>query len=294
MAGSITRQPREGEIVKPSWIRYVNGRIKKKKNFIGIFTGPTGSGKTYAAMSMACQLDKNFGPRQIVFGLKGLMSLINSGGDLKIGSVILWDEVQVGGNAKNWQSLTNKLINLLLSTFRHKQFILLMTSPYSDFIDASVRKLIHAEFEVVGIDYKKKKTKVKPLLLQYNSRIRKTFYKYLRIPGKIGVAKIQRWNIDCPPSWLIAEYEKLKTNFTSELNKSIADQLMNEEFKGHDTRKSLTDKQAHILECLRDSKGNAEAAALLADTTLRNVYFHQVAARNKGYTWENYAGKGVN
>jgi len=113
----------------PSWIRYIRNRIIKKKNFLALISGATGSGKSWSCLSIALMLDKSFNEERIIFGLKGLMKLINSGENFSAGTVFVWDEFQVDISNRSWQSLTNKLLTSLLSTFRHKQFILLINAP---------------------------------------------------------------------------------------------------------------------------------------------------------------------
>ena len=117
------------------------------------------SGKSYCALSMAKQLDKRFTMDNVVFTPEELMNLVESD-KLKKGSVIVWDEAGVGISHRSWQSQTNKLINYLLQTFRHRNFILIFTSPHLDFIDASTRKLFHAQFQTKEIDYGKKEVLV--------------------------------------------------------------------------------------------------------------------------------------
>lgn len=289
MGDSLIRPLREGEAVKPTWVRYVHSRIRKNKNFICLISGPTGSGKSWTALSIAMQLDPTFGPERITFGLKGLMNLINQGeGNLRPGSVFIWDEFQQEGNSRSWQSLTNRLLNSLLSTFRHKRFVLLITSPFSDFIDSNARKLLHSEFLITGINYDNKTARVQPQLLQYNSRKQKTYYKYLRVKGRFGYVPLRWWDVEAPPKWIIDVYEKQKTEFTKNLNKSIEKQIDEAERKTIDTRKHLTTKQEEVLEVLAQTEGNVQKAVPLLGISERAIYFHIEAAEKKGWKWQEF------
>lgn len=280
-------QNKEGSNQEPAWIRYIHNRISKKKNFLVLVFGPTGSGKSWTCLSVASMLDKNFTPDRIVFGLKGLMQLINSGENYPAGSAFLWDEFQIEGGNRNWQSLTNKLLNSLLSTFRHKNFILLINAPYGDFIDSQSRKLLHAEWEVTGIDYDNEKTILKPMVIQYNSRRRQFYYKYMRVYTKKGVCPITKWKISKPAKWLVEEYERMKTEFTTQLNKSIEKQLIQQEVKieEKDKQKPLTDKQKEVLD-LMSKYNNALKVAQELGMSKVNVYFHINQARKKGYDYD--------
>ncbi len=275
------------------WIQYIKSRIRRKKNFLCLISGPTGSGKSWTALSIASKLDENFGPHRIVFGFENMMKLINEGEkELKAGSVIMWDEFQIDAGNRSWQSLTNKLLNSLLSTFRHKNLILLITSPYADFIDSHSRKLLHAEFEITNIDFENKKTRMKPLAIQYNSRFRKFFYKYLRVKTERGIAPVKSWKVDKPPQWLVDDYERMKNEFTTDLNKSIEKQL--EEMKGKKTqeRKPLTVLQETAMKLMSKYENSSKVSEEMG-LTVRTVNFHISQSRNKGYTVEEFGEKGV-
>lgn len=274
-------------VLKPSekegyWVRYIRNRISKKKNFLCLISGPTGSGKSWAGLSIATMMDKNFVSSRVIFGLKGLMEFINSGENFPPGTCFVWDEFQIEGSSRTWQSLTNRLLNSLLTTFRHKNFILIITSPYSDFIDSNSRKLLHAELEIKKIDYHTRKTKIKPQLIQYNSRNKKFYYKYLRVKTLRGnIAPVVSWSVPAPPKWLIEEYEHLKTRFTTALNKDIQRQLENQE-KGFKP-KPLTERQRECIELMEKYK-DTQLASQKSGLSTRLINFHLFQARKKGYS----------
>jgi len=202
-------------------VKYVLNRIKKNKNFICSIIGPTGSGKSWTALSFAEFLDAEFDIDRVVFRARDLMELINSG-KLKSGSVIVWDEAGIDLSNRNWQSVMNKVINYLLQTFRHKNFILIFTVPYLDFIDSASRKMFHAEFETAGINVSKKTCMIKPKLLQYNSGMQKTYKKYLKVRKQSkGIIKVRKWAVPKPSNYIIKEYEEKKLLFTKDLNEDI-------------------------------------------------------------------------
>lgn len=265
---------------EPFWVSYIKNRPKKNKNFLLILTGATGTGKSWSGLSICEQVDPTFTPERIVTDMKQLMELINSG-SLKAGQAILWDEAGIDINARSWQSLTNKLINSLLQTFRHKRFILVFTVPYLDFVDSGTRKLFHAEFQTQSINYETKNVKVKPYLIQYNSRSKKFYYKYLRVKTKLGVAPVKSWSIPKPSQWLIDEYEIIKETFTTKLNQDILTKL-NEA----GDKKELTSKQREAIK-LVEKWGSASKAAEQSGKSEKLIYFHLRQARKKGITPKN-------
>ncbi len=264
----------------PSWVSYIKQRIKKNKNFLGFISGQTGSGKSYAGMSICEMCDPEFNAERIIFSGKELLSLINSG-KLKKGSAILFDEAGIDLSNRSWQSVTNKLLNFLLQTFRHRNFILIFTSPYLDFVDAATRKLFHAEFSTVNIDFKRQTTKIKPQLIQYNGRLRKFYYKYLRVISPNGsISPIRFWHVPKPSNDLLKQYEKKKTNFTDKLNKSIELDLA--KLEGKKSYKPLTDKQEEILEYLKMGKTPIEISKIMGVHSSL-IYTQINNIRKKGY-----------
>lgn len=271
-----------------SWVKYIKQRINKNKNFITTLTGPTGSGKSWTALSIGEMLDKDFNIDRVVFSGTELMNLINSG-NLKSGSVIVWDEAGVNLSNRNWQALTNKLINYLLQTFRHKNFVLIFTVPYTDFVDAATRKLFHADFQTVSVNETNKTCKIKPKMMQYNANLKKMYYHYLRMYTDEGITKIKRWNVPKPSDELIEAYEMKKNRFTKGLNKNIGMSLRQIEEK--DGRKPLTELQTKIVEYWKQGisiqKEIAKKLGRSEVQTGRNIKW----MRNKGYFKEDYLKK---
>ena len=149
----------------PSWIKYGLQRIKNKKNFLVGTYGKTGSGKSYADLSVAEMWNPDFAdhPERICFAPSELMSLINSG-TLKKGHVIIPEEMGVQTGNREWQSANNKAILQLIQTFRNLGLIVLINTPYQSFIDKGIRKLLHANWKTVGIDYENKTVKILSLI----------------------------------------------------------------------------------------------------------------------------------
>ena len=230
------------------WVRYIRERtLERNKNFLVTLTGPTGSGKSWSSLSIGEMVDPKFNVDRVIFKGLELMNLINSG-TLKSGSVIVWDEAGIDLSSRNWQSLTNKMLNYLLQTFRNMNFVLIFTVPYQDFLDVGSRKLFHADFETVSINRQKQTCRIKPKLLQYNSDLKKWYKKYLKVIKKdVGKITIRRWNIPKPSSELIKQYENKKQLFLRTLNKDIESKLQKEAGHEDNFRLGLTVLQESIL-----------------------------------------------
>lgn len=215
-------------MIKTGFLGYVNRRIKLNKNFICAITGATGSGKSWSALRLAQLLDKDFTTDNICFSAIDIMKLITGETKeegLKSGSVIVWDEMQIDMSNVDWQSKIARVINQLLQTFRHRNFIFIATMPYFDLMNKSSRKMYHCRMETLHIDSKKGIVVIKPLLLQYNQRRGETYEKYLRADNEGKLKIYKRLNVGMPTAELIKVYEEKKQTFTDDLNKNIVKEL---------------------------------------------------------------------
>ena len=272
-------KPKEGY-----FLGYVKQRIKKNKNFLCAITGPTGSGKTYSSLRIAEVLDSDFNKDRIVFTPKEFINLLN-GNSLKSGSVIVFDEAGVSLNNRAWQSIANNLIQYVLQTFRHKNYIVIFTAPDFSFIDKASRKLFHSYMETKGINFTKNKCNLKPFMLQVNQRNGELYYKYLTaVIPRIGETKIQSLDVGLPSKDLIKEYEVKKTEFTYNLNQDIERKLKEkeeQESKGEGLPE-LTDRQEEVKALLEEGNKPKDIQDILG-MSLRGVYDHIQAMKKKGY-----------
>jgi len=196
---------------------------ERNQNFLAVFCGATGSGKSYGSLKFAEDLAEKTGTkfniRNITFEPHEFMELVN--GDLPRGSVIIFDEVGTGLDAKKWYSAINILIGYTLQTFRRQNLIVLFTTPDFGFIDSSARKLLHAYFETLKIDYRAKQCVIKPYLIQNNPRYSKQYFKYPRMIINDRMRVIRRMRVGLPSQDLIDKYEEKKREFTEELNAKV-------------------------------------------------------------------------
>lgn len=221
---------RDGE---SSWVRWIKKRIDNNLNFVALFTGETGVGKSWSAIEMAREIDPEFDSvKQVAFSFAGLMRIINkfnnkTDGELykKKYKVVIFDEAQTDVNRRNWQSKANKFLNFVLSTFRHQNIIVFFTTPYEDYIDSAAIKLFHAKFECRGWNKKTKTSLLRPKILQYNPQQKKMYYHSLHVITKTGVKKMMFWKIKCPSKELTDPYEAEKFAFTNALNMKITLEL---------------------------------------------------------------------
>jgi ABC-type dipeptide/oligopeptide/nickel transport system ATPase component len=243
----------ENKTTKSYYISYILNRISKNKNFIAAITGQTGSGKSYAALKLGEVLDPDFDIKNVCFTPEEFMDLVNGKTkQLKRGSIIIFDEIQVSMSNMEYHSMQARVLNYVFQTFRHRNFILFMTSPHFSFINASLRKLFHSRMETVRIDADKKICTLKPMLIQVNQKTGDIYEKYLRIfSQESGVIPIKSLTISLPSDKILLDYEGKKTKFTTDLNESITKDLEKIKNKGAQVKnKPLTTIQEQIVELL--------------------------------------------
>ena len=113
-------------------IEYIKERLfERNRNFIGIFVGETGSGKSFSALHMASQIDPNFErdcKYKIIFSADDLYKLLNEK-KLKQGDCILWEEMGVAADSRKFYTVQNQAVTYFLETGRALNIALLMTVP---------------------------------------------------------------------------------------------------------------------------------------------------------------------
>ncbi len=256
---------------EPILIQYIKNRVmNKNKNFIMLFCGPTGSGKSYSALRLGEMLDPTFDISRCCFTAKSFMKVINelTDDDKKIsGKVLLWDEFGVEHNAKEFMTISNRVINYFFQTSRHLNLIVLMSVPLLSFIDSSTRKLCHGVAEMMSINTQKKTASVKIKMIQTNVLSGKEYSKYLRFRKGGKQYKSSKVNFNLPSTKLVKDYELKKREFTKLLNIEIMDKLNKVK-----PVKEKTETQTDYLRVYNKFNGNVKKVAEFLDTSERNVY----------------------
>lgn len=212
-----------------NWIKW---RIDHNKNCIIVINGPTGSSKSYDALSLGSKLKElmktNFTVKtNVAFDFKSMIKNTRLPENNRKGTAFVFEEVGVvGGGAmsREWQSKANKLFFSFIQTARHKNQILIFTCPHFADLELGARTLVHLQITTAGIDFKRRIAYVKPYVLQVNPKTRKIYFKYLRFSIKKKVHKLKLLEISHPPDNLVEKYEEMKLEFTSRLEESILEE----------------------------------------------------------------------
>ena len=209
-----------------SWlIDYLVKRIRENnKNFVGIFTGNPGSGKSYSALRLAEVLSKQFNRKfsvdNVVFRAADFIDLLSHADRLKRGDVIIFDEAGTGEamSSRNWNSIQNKLVDSAVQTFRFKNLYVFFTTPLDSFVDSHARKLFNARFVTKSINKREKKVLVKPYFSVRTNFGEDTVPVFLRVLVKVKglddkVKKIDTVKFGLPSPELLQAYELKKQTF---------------------------------------------------------------------------------
>jgi len=133
----------------------------QNENFMGLFIGMPGKGKTWAAVRLGEQLDSTFNINRVCVTyeeflnvLEGLAQAWDRGEDVA-GRVVVFDEFQKTAGARKFMSYVNQAINDVLHTFRYLNLIVIFTTPHLSFIDVNCRAVMHFQ-----VTMKKKHTRM--------------------------------------------------------------------------------------------------------------------------------------
>lgn len=191
-----------------------NRMIVNNQNWLCVIIGKTGSGKSYAGMSIGEEFNGDrFTARNVLFNPIEFLNAIKDYGNIKKGDIFVFDEAGVNMSARNWQSVQNKILGIILQTFRFLNIGVIFTVPDISFVDVQARKLFHHVLETQFIDKERQLCYLVPREVVTNLFSPKIFYKYprVKINGKeIGISGLY---LPKPSKRIIDEYEERKQEF---------------------------------------------------------------------------------
>jgi hypothetical protein len=285
------------------FIKTIHNRIESGKNALIIVVGGTGSGKSLSTLSLQIGLylyrfgvmpSVEYATEHCIFKAKHLMEKLNEK-DLQKKECWNWDEAGIDIGHKSHATIQNRVIGYLAQTFRNLQQILFFTVPTANFIDASVRKLLHYYLETRYIDKSNRICIIRPLHMQYNTKMDKIYYHSLTYPAGDGeYYEVDVMGVPLPPPEYVEAYETKKSAFTSDLNLRIQSQLQAIDLKEQKEQRAategvkLTERQQKILDLMEQGivkTGKlAEIMGISSVTVSKNLKF----MKNKGINIQKY------
>lgn len=207
------------------FLNNVRGRLwRENRNFISITTGPTGSGKSWANLTMCMYTDKKFTINNVFFDILPLIEALREG-RLGRGSAIMLDEAGISFASRNFQSVQNKQMSGLLQIFRAENIALFMTLPNMGFLDKAGRMLMHTHLETMFVDRGRRVCRMRWKYTDFNSYKGKVYEKYPRVKVDGVKGRVPYFEVAEPPEPLKSQYEKAKKAYLKEQYNSIYEKL---------------------------------------------------------------------
>jgi hypothetical protein len=201
---------------------------EENKNWVCIFVGETGSGKSWGAGRVAEAIWPGFSMDEYAMSIE---EFVEVAGDKSYpsGTGVVLDEAGVAANSRNWYEVANEVLNFLLQTWREQNRFAILTVPELDLIDAQVRRRFHHYIEMVSVDEEAQTSKAKIQHIDTNRKTGKNYYKYHRMKDSTGWTKKWKYiNFNPPSDPLRDAYEAKKQEFTEDLNARLLDLIREE------------------------------------------------------------------
>lgn len=210
---------------KTRWlIPWVEKRLREKRPVNLVYTGETGSGKSYAAMRTAENVDESFSEEHIVFDTTEFMKILNS--KPPAGTVIMLDEAGVAISSKDWHTQQLILFGKTAQSMRYRGILIFYTVPRLPFVDATTRQLIQILFESTSVRGRMKPFFIRPAANRNDNR---PWYYY---PTRTVTVNFRSWreqirivNFLMPSKHIYIPYEKKKDEYLTSLYENFEDTL---------------------------------------------------------------------
>lgn len=248
-----------------------NRTRRYNKNYLAAFCGQTGSGKSWAALRMAHDLDVAYNGRarfnidRVVFSAEDFINLVKQ--KLPKGSFIIWDEVGIGINSRTFYNQQNLNISYVTQTFRSKNYGVLYTVPSFGYVDKQVRQLFHAYFEMKRINFSEKVGFARYFDIIFSPRFGTVRYPQ---PRKIefGIKEIiDGIGFPKPPKELIDQYEEKKEIYLDKMYEIYKDGASLDNV-GNNSKESINQLAQKVIEDINNftnEKGKIERAYIIGE-----------------------------
>lgn len=242
---------KEGDILNSIFYRRM---IKSNQNILISICGKTGSGKSYACLSI-CEswyqsyFKRPFPVENICFSIEQVMErLVN--GNLSPGELIIMEEAGTSMSNLEYQNKLCKLFTYVLQSFRSRNVGIILNLPFFSMLNKTTRMLMHMLLQTIEI--KNNKSVLKPLHLQW-SQSGKNDEPYTHFPRIIiddCYEAITFISYSKPPASLSEPYEVKKHAFVDNISKEVLYSAKNA------NKRPLTPLQEQILDCFKQGITN--------------------------------------
>lgn len=146
------------------------------------------------------------------------------------GSVIVWDETGVEGDARDYMSKKNKLLKRTVETIGSKNYILILTAPSLKSFDTGFRRMVNFIIKAKGMITRKDGsvwTSASILATRPNELTGDVFFKNLFIREQKfgGRGKIANYLFPSPPEFIEKPYKRMKELYQNALYTDYKNEL---------------------------------------------------------------------
>lgn len=225
-------------LTDPFSIEIWNQIHTEKRNALGAVVGGVGTGKSILAIGRGEEIDPTFRPesldeaRQLIASrvvsdpLQFTNAVVNNP-DLQkgTGKFLMVDEAGAVMPYEVWQSMSNRMISLILQTWRYRHLFVLFTLPSLKFLSVQGRRLLNFYIETKRIDFKRKVTIAKVMKLQPNVETGKIYRNCVRYVKDGETYKYDPFEYSLPNPYLVKAYEEKAVEYKHEIAKGVHSQL---------------------------------------------------------------------
>ncbi|MGB3907458.1 MAG: hypothetical protein WBL02_03380 [Methanomethylovorans sp.] len=230
---------------------YIKHRINiEDKSQMLLIVGEMGSGKSLAAVSIACKIDPSFDvcPR-IVYTVPDFLDTLIK---MKKGQCIIFDEAGVGVPAREWQHAQNKIMSIITQILRYKNVCCIFTTPNIRLLDINVREAMNGFIKPRYIDTKHNVNVCKYKIIMVNDDgvvVKRDFIYY---DGKSGAAGeiIDPLYIPRPNQEIEEHYKKISIEMKNAKLKELKHSIDSEAPLHQSTLKSIENKAEACVKML--------------------------------------------
>ncbi len=213
------------------YYRQVYSKIYHKNgNYIMLILGKPGSGKSYAALKIAYDLDRSehnkplFNPwTNIFFNFEDFLNGVENG--KRRGEVFILDESGIieGIQSRNFMSTGNKIASSLFQTMRVKGQIIIILAPAGLMIDRQVKFTVHSDIIMQDHDKNHSWGTIK---IHDDDLWEAEFYRKYMV-SKIDGERVQwrRSFFEKPPELLVKIYEKMQKKAKAKMLVNYSDKM---------------------------------------------------------------------
>lgn len=209
--------------------KYARHRMtEQNKNALQIAVGDTGSGKSTGSAMFSGQVDDTFfdDMERVVFNPRDFMHKFPT---MRTGEALMYEEAGITLAARDFQKRLNKMVGAINQTFRHRNLCVTYNVPSMKFVEMQIRDLMHCIFHMRWIDFKQEVSYADCWKVDHDplyGTTTLTHYEFETWDG--GRHAIDRVGFGLPPKKWLTEYEKMKTDFTTELYDKFEQELEDE------------------------------------------------------------------